>query len=78
MASLTFARDTGLDRYREATERQKSCPGVTAFSFNCQMWGRDKKIAGRKQFVRGTTKFGYVCAACHEKRGARKAIKEAA
>lgn len=75
---MSFARQIDEHRYREATERQKSCPGVTAFSFNCQMCGRDKKIAGRKQFVNGTTKFGYVCAACHEKREAQKAMKEAA
>jgi hypothetical protein len=77
MASLTFARDTGLDRYREATERQKSCAGATVFSFICRTCGQDKKIAGRKQFVKGTTKFGYVCAECHALREARKA-KEAA
>jgi len=64
--------------YRAQTERQKKMPGVTLASFSCQTCGWDRKIAGRKQFVKGTTKFCYVCAACHEKREAKKAMKEAA
>lgn len=63
--------------YRAQTERQKKMPGVTLASFNCQTCGHDRKIAGRKQFVKGTTKFGYVCAECHARREERKA-KEAA
>lgn len=64
--------------YRDQTERQKRMPGVTLASFNCKSCGWDRKIAGRKQCVKGTTKFGYVCAECHARREERKAMKEAA
>ena len=69
---------SALARFRDQTERQKRMPGVTLASFNCKACGWDRKIAGREQYVKGTTKFGYICAACAEKRRAKRALKEAA
>lgn len=64
--------------YREQAERHKSCAGAMRHTFNCKVCGYDKKIAGRDQYVKGTTKFGYICAVCAEKRRAKRALKEAA
>ena len=70
MASLTFARDTGLDRYREATERQATMPGVMRPSFRYTECGRSRATKGRKK-----TATGWRCAECHQAREYRKAIK---
>lgn len=55
---------THLDKYREATLRQASLPGVTCLSFICRKCGLSRGITGRKQVVRGTTRFGFHCAQC--------------
>ena len=76
---MIFNRPIDEHRFREATARMAGqATGAMTSRFRCQACGEDRLIAGRKQFVKGTTKFGYVCAACHEKREAQKAMKEAA
>lgn len=67
-----------FERYRAQTERQAQMPGVTLGSFICCICGHKRQAAGRKQFVKGTAKFGYMCAECHDKRTAKRAEKEAA
>lgn len=51
-----YRRQTGWD----------SCPGVMSPSFICKKCNQDKKTAGRKQVVKGTNKYGFICADCQQ------------
>lgn len=51
---------------REVTARQASMPGVTVASFVCRCCGRERLAHGRRQIVKGTSRFGYKCAECVE------------
>lgn len=59
-----FGHLAHLDKYREATLRQASLPGVTRLSFICRKCGLSRGISGRKRVVQGTTRFGFYCAHC--------------
>ena len=74
MAALTFEKLTALARYRDATERQRSCAGATAPSFICASCRRSRLQAGRKKVCKGV----YRCAACHQALEQRKARMGAA
>lgn len=64
MAALTFSRDTGVTRFREATDRQASMAGVTGPSFVCVRCKTKRATLGRRRAVKGTNRFGFVCAGC--------------
>ena len=70
---MSFARQIDEQRYREQTERQASTPGVTSPTFRCVACGRRSAMKGCKR-----TAAGSICAACHQAREHRKAIKGAA
>jgi hypothetical protein len=53
-----------INAYRDNTERQKSMAGVTVPSFLCKKCKKNKPAMGRKQAVKGTTKYGFLCAEC--------------
>lgn len=53
-----------MARFRSNTDKQATMAGVTAPSFVCRSCGKRSKPAGRKQAVKGTSKFGYICAEC--------------
>ena len=59
--------------YQAQTGRQAAMPGVTGPSFRCGECGRHRATKGRKK-----TAAGWRCAACHQAREYRRAIKEAA
>ena len=65
---MSFARQIDEQRYREQTERQAQCPGVTMPSFVCVACGRRSATKGCKQLS-----IGRICAACNVARTARKA-----
>lgn len=69
---MTFARQIDEQRYREQTERQAQMPGATAPSFRCAACRRRSSMNGSKR-----TAVGSICAACHQAREQRKAIREA-
>jgi hypothetical protein len=69
---MSFARPIDEHRFREATERQAQCAGVTMPSFVCIACGRRSVTKGCKQLS-----IGSICAACNEAREYRKAIREA-
>ena len=70
---MSFARQIDEHRFREQTERQASMPGVMSPTFRCVACGRRSAMKGYKR-----TAAGSVCAACHQAREHRKAIKGAA
>ncbi len=53
-----------VERYRDATLRLAKLPGVTRPSFRCRKCGKSRGVNGRRQVVRGTSRFGYHCASC--------------
>lgn len=59
-------------QFREQTERQAPMAGVTRPSFRCIACGRTAAMKGCKK-----TSVGTICAACHQAREYRKAIKAA-
>ena len=69
---MSFARQIDEQRYREQTERQASMPGVTSPTFRCVACGRRSVMKGCRR-----TAAGSICAACHQAREYRKAIKGA-
>jgi len=69
---MSFARQIDEQRYRETTERQAQMPGATAPSFRCAACRRRSSMNGSKR-----TAAGSICAACHQAREYRKAIREA-
>ena len=70
---MSFSYFADEQRYREQTERQASMPGVTSPTFRCVACGRRSALKGCKR-----TAAGSICAACHQAREHRKAIKGAA
>ncbi len=69
---MSFRFPIDEHRYREQTERQAQCPGVTMPSFVCVACGRRSVTKGCKQLS-----VGRICAKCNEAREYRKAIREA-
>lgn len=53
-----------IDQYRAATQRLAGLPGVTLPSFRCQKCRQSRVVNGRRQAVRGTSRYGYHCADC--------------
>lgn len=64
---MTFAFPTDEHRYREQTERQARCAGVTMPSFVCVACGRKSAMKGYKR-----TAVGTICASCKAAREARR------
>jgi len=51
--------------FRETTDKLvKSMPGVMSPSFLCRLCGEQKRTEGRKQYIKGNTRSGWICAAC--------------
>lgn len=57
-------RQDGIEEYRDATRRLAKLAGVTLPSFRCQKCRRRRVVNGRRQAVRGTSRYGYHCADC--------------
>lgn len=55
---------TDIHAMRNTTERRKPMAGVTMPSFICARCKQEKLTLGRKQVVRGSSRFGYVCREC--------------
>jgi hypothetical protein len=53
-----------IEQYRDATQRLGRLPGVTLPSFRCQKCRKSRVVNGRRQAVRGTSRYGYHCADC--------------
>lgn len=69
---MTFQFFADEVQFREQTDRQASCPGVTLPTFKCIACKRVSVTKGCKRTAAGT-----ICAACHQAREYRKAIKRA-
>lgn len=57
-------RQDCIEEYRDATRRLSKLAGVTLPSFKCQKCRRRRVVNGRRQAVRGTSRYGYHCADC--------------
>ncbi len=64
MNSPDFAQTSAINRYRRTTAKHASCAGITAPAFVCVCCKQPRAVAGRRQAVKGTSRFGYVCAGC--------------
>ena len=64
---MSFAYPIDEHRFREATERQAQCAGVTMPSFVCIACGRRSVTKGCKQLS-----VGRICAACKLAREAKQ------
>ena len=53
-----------IEQYRAATQRLAGLAGVTLPSFRCQKCRQSRVVSGRRQAVRGTSRYGYHCADC--------------
>jgi hypothetical protein len=53
-----------IEQYRDATQRLARLAGVTLPSFRCQKCRKSRVVNGRRQAVRGTSRYGYHCADC--------------
>jgi hypothetical protein len=53
-----------IDLYREATQRLAGLAGITLPSFKCRKCRKSRVVKGRRQAVRGTSRYGYHCAGC--------------
>lgn len=53
-----------IEQYRDATQRLARLAGVTLPSFRCQKCRQRRVVNGRRQAVRGTSRYGYHCAEC--------------
>ena len=53
-----------IEQYRDATQRLAGLAGVTLPSFRCQKCRQSRVVNGRRQAVRGTSRYGYHCAEC--------------
>ncbi len=51
-------------QFRANTDKQAVCAGVATPSFRCAKCKQYKLAKGRKMKVKGSPKFGYVCADC--------------
>jgi len=64
MSIYHYTQPTGIIRFRDGTDGQAAMPGVTKPSFICRCCQQSRAITGRKPVVKGTSRYGYVCAAC--------------
>lgn len=55
-------REMGM--FRANTSEQGAMAGVTSPSFQCKRCKRHKPAAGRKQLIKGSSRYGFVCAEC--------------
>lgn len=69
---MTFTYPADELRFREQTARQAPMPGVTLPTFVCVSCKRRSVTKGCKRLS-----IGSICAACHQAREHRKAIREA-
>ena len=53
-----------INAARRVTEKLKPMAGVMSASFLCQKCGQRRKVEGRKQVIKGSPKFGYICREC--------------
>jgi len=53
-----------IEQYREATLRRSKVAGVMCPSFRCRKCGCFRQASGRRQVVRGTSRYGYHCGRC--------------
>lgn len=53
-----------IEQYRAATQRLSKLAGVTQPSFRCRKCGKSQVVNGRRQVVRGTSRYGYHYARC--------------
>ena len=75
MTIFTFPADE--HQYREQTARHAAYAGVPMPSWTCPCCNQPRRTAGRKRRVPISPRGGFICAACHAKREARKAkLKE--
>jgi len=56
--------EASIEQFREATGRLARLAGVTLPSFRCQKCRQSRVVYGRRQVVRGTSRYGYHCADC--------------
>jgi len=66
---MTFNFSSDEHAFRDATERQQSCHGVTGPSFVCRGCGKPRRTSGRKK-----TAEGWRCAGCWQAVEYRKAV----
>lgn len=59
-----FQKDQEPHRFRERTEKHRSCCGVMSPTFICKACKRPRTVVGRKERVPGYRKLGYICAEC--------------
>ena len=52
------------DRFRKNTPKHASFAGVERPGFVCAKCKQARLVSGRKQAVKGTSKYGYVCREC--------------
>lgn len=64
MSLYTFGEPSRTHCMRAVTANQAAMAGVTEGSFICACCRLPKNARGRKQLVKGTSKFGYKCAEC--------------
>ena len=59
-----YGQKCAIELYRDATERQAKLAGVTIPTFLCRRCGKRQSVSGRRQVVRGSSRYGYYCASC--------------
>ena len=65
-----YGQKCAIELYRDATERQAKLAGVTIPTFMCRRCGKRQSVSGRRQVVRGSSRYGYYCASCSTTRAA--------
>lgn len=55
-----------IAQFRDQTERQASCPGVTKPSFICRHCKQKRGTAGRTEVIKGYSRAGWICGQCVE------------
>lgn len=70
---MTFNFSSDEHAFRDATERQRGCPGVTGPSFVCRGCGKPRRTSGRKK-----TAEGWRCTGCWQAAEYRKVVRGAA
>lgn len=63
-----FGRQDAVEQYRAATQRLAGLAGVILASFKCRKCRKNRVVNGRRQAVRGTSRYGYHCAECAARR----------
>ena len=66
---------SSIAAFRAATENQSALAGVMNPSFRCPACKQTRLMAGRKQRVKGSPKFGFICGECAAKRDAKEKEK---